>query len=198
MAAQGTRPEVKNVVAIFTLRHPSAPFDLAALAPLLCNSDYRPSRMNTLVLRVPGAGATAQIFASGKVVLTGAKTAGKARTAADVVTGKLRSLSSLSSVSVTDFAVRNIVSAWSVGFQVRLEGVAEECFEQASYEPELFPACRLRQIVAGDSGENAKVTAMCFANGKVVFLGAKSIVALNNAADGVLEILLRHRRRGEA
>lgn len=187
------RPVVKNVVAVFTLQG-SEPYNLATLAPQLQNTEYKPSRMNTLVLRVPGAGATAQIFSSGRCVLTGSKTMGMARTAADIVAGKLRALDGLALITVVDFAVRNIVSVWSFGFQIRLEGVAEECWERASYEPELFPACRLRLSVGADAGMKAKVTANIFANGKCTFLGAKSLGAMEDASRQVQVILLRHRR----
>lgn len=189
---QESRPVLKNVVAVFTLDGPARPYDLAALAPLLRNSEYKPSRMNTLVLRIPNAGATAQIFASGRCVLTGSKSTAMARRAADIVVAKLRGLDDLAALSVLDFSVRNMVSVWSVGFMVRLEGVAEECVDQARYEPELFPACRLRLTMPGESTRG--VTVMAFANGKCTFLGAKCEGDVENAADQVLAILLRHKR----
>jgi transcription initiation factor TFIID TATA-box-binding protein len=183
-------PAVKNVVAVFKLAHVETPLSLATLAPALRNATYMPSRMNAAILRVPGT--TAMLFASGTVTLTGAKSEPAARAAADAVAAEVaRALRAR--VGVQGYGVRNIVCSWSVGYRVRLEGVASECFLDASYEPELFPGLRLKMVVrSGEDGEG-KVTAQIFSSGKVVFLGAKSFEVVRTAADVLkLDILPQH------
>lgn len=120
------------------------------------------------------------LFGSGTVTLTGSKSESAAKASADkVALAVARALHTR--VSVHSFSVRNIVSSWSVGYRVRLEGVAADNFENANYEPELFPGLRLRMRIPSAQGDT-KLTAQIFSSGKVIFLGAKSIQDVTSAA----------------
>lgn len=176
-----TSPEVKNVCCVFKLGLDTLPLTLSTLALGLPNAKYSASKMNAIILRVPAiTRTTAMVFASGTVTLTGSRTESAAKESADKVAAAVgRALRTR--VSVHSFSVRNIVSSWSVGYRIRLERVAADCFENATYEPELFPGLRLRMSVPSARGDT-KLTAQIFSSGKVVFLGAKSIEAVNSAA----------------
>lgn len=187
--AEPAAPAVRNVVSVFKLSFVSTPLSLATLAPELRNARYAASRMNAIIVRVPGA--TAMLFASGTVTLTGSKSQTGALQAANAVAAEVARVL-LTRVGVRNFSVRNIVCSWSVGFRVRLEGVASDCYMDANYEPELFPGLRLKMSVQTRSGES-KLTAQIFSSGKVVFLGAKSLEAVKSAADTLWrDILPQH------
>lgn len=187
--AEPAAPAVRNVVSVFKLSFVSTPLSLATLAPELRNARYAASRMNAIIVRVPGA--TAMLFASGAVTLTGSKSQTGALQAANAVAAEVARVL-LTRVGVRNFSVRNIVCSWSVGFRVRLEGVASDCYMNANYEPELFPGLRLKMSVQTSSGES-KLTAQIFSSGKVVFLGAKSLEAVKSAADTLWrDILPQH------
>lgn len=190
--ADFSSPEVKNVCCVFKLCLDALPLNLSTLAPSLPNSKYTASKMNAIILRVPGISrTTAMIFGSGTVTLTGSKSESAAKESADKVALAVgRALRTL--VDVQSFRVRNIVSSWFVGYRIRLERVAADCFENANYEPELFPGLRLRMSVPGAQGDS-KLTAQIFSSGKVIFLGAKSIEAVNIAAASLhRDILPQH------
>lgn len=185
-------PEVKNVCCVFKLSLATLPLTLSTLAPDLPNAEYAASKMNAIIVRIPGiTKTTAMLFASGTVTLTGSRSEIAAKTSADkVATAVGRALRTR--VSVHSFSVRNIVCSWSVGYRIRLERVAQDCFKNANYEPELFPGLRLKMSIPSAQGDT-KLTAQIFSSGKVVFLGAKSIEAVNSAASTLYrDVLPQH------
>lgn len=74
-----TDPIVHNVVATALL---SKKIDLRTLAMKAQNAEYRPKRFSAVILRILDPKATVLVFASGKLVITGARDEGSAKTAA--------------------------------------------------------------------------------------------------------------------
>lgn len=72
-------PVVHNVVATATL---GMKLDLKTIALKANNAEYKPKRFSAVILRIRDPKTTALIFASGKMVLTGAKDETSAKTAA--------------------------------------------------------------------------------------------------------------------
>ena len=79
MHTSGIVPVIQNVVATFNV---GCPLDLKGIAMSSRNSEYNPRRFSAVIARQRDPRATALIFASGKVVITGARSEENARLAA--------------------------------------------------------------------------------------------------------------------
>eukprot|EP01147_Barroeca_monosierra_P005017 gene5017-8746_t len=71
---------IVNIVATAVLNCPS--LDLPELSKKASNFEYNPRRYNAIIMRIKEPSATALIFASGKVVIMGAKSERDAKSAA--------------------------------------------------------------------------------------------------------------------
>ena len=87
-------------------------------------------------MRIREPKTTALVFASGKMVVTGAKSESACRLAGRKYARIIQKLDF--AVQFDDFRIQNIVASADVGFAIRLEELAMSHGSFASYEPELF------------------------------------------------------------
>ena len=130
--------------------------------------------------------ATALIFGSGKLVITGTKSSHNS----SLATKKIAYILERIGFRPTDhinFKVQNIVGTVDCGFPIRLEGVAFAHPTFSSYEPELFPGLIYRLV-------QPKVVLLVFVSGKVVITGAKTEESLVEGLKRVFPILLEFRK----
>ena len=92
-------------------------------------------------------------------------------------------------VSLSDFAIRNIVASCDVGFSIKLETLKEyqEEFSRCHYEPELFPGLIYKM-------ENPKVVLLIFTSGKIVLAGAKKRQDIHNAYQNIYPVLFKYKK----
>ena len=88
-------------------------------------------------MRIREPKTTALIFASGKMVVTGAKSEELSRLAARKYARIVQKLGF--PAKFTEFKIQNIVGSCDVKFPIRLEGLAFAHGHYSSHEPELFP-----------------------------------------------------------
>ncbi|EQB61156.1 tata-box binding protein [Vairimorpha apis BRL 01] len=88
-------------------------------------------------MRIREPKTTALIFASGKIVITGAKSEKQSKLAAQRYAKIINKLGF--NADFNDFKIQNIVSSCDTKFSIRLEGLAFSHSNYCSYEPELFP-----------------------------------------------------------
>jgi transcription initiation factor TFIID TATA-box-binding protein len=132
-------------------------------------------------MRIRDPKTTALIFASGKMVVTGAKSEDDSKyvTVALYVPYQYTDTTRLASrkyariiqklgfnAQFTDFKIQNIVGSCDVKFPIRLEGLASKHHNFSSYEPELFPGLIYRMM-------KPKIVLLIFVSGKIVLTGAK-------------------------
>lgn len=89
--------------------------------------------------------ATALIFSSGKMVITGGRSEQDAWKAARRFARIVQKLG-YDGVRFTDFTVQNMVGKCDVKFPIRLEGLAAAHQLFCTYEPELFPGLVYRMV----------------------------------------------------
>lgn len=96
--------------------------------------------------RAPGREpkTTALVFASGKMVVTGAKSEADAKLAARKYARVIQKLGF--DAKFTDFKVQNIVGSCDVRFPIRLERLCMAHGTFCSYEPEIFPGLIYRML----------------------------------------------------
>lgn len=115
-------------------------------------------------MRIREPKTTALIFASGKMVVTGAKSEDDSKLASRKYARIIQKLGF--NTKFTDFKIQNIVGSCDVKFPIRLEGLAFSHGTFSSYEPELFPGLIYRMV-------KPKIVLLIFVSGKIVLTGAK-------------------------
>ena len=127
-------------------------------------------------MRIREPKTTALIFASGKMVITGAKSEDE------------RIIQKLGfEARFSEFKIQNIVGSCDVRFPIRLEGLAYSHGVYSSYEPELFPGLIYRMV-------KPKVVLLIFVSGKIVLTGAKVREEIYTAFNLILPVLSEFRK----
>lgn len=98
------------------------PLDLKKIAMKTRNAEYNPRRFAAVIMRIRDPRTTALIFASGKLVVTGARDEEQAKLASQKFAKIVHKLGF--EVKFKDFKIQNIVGSCDVKFPVRLEGLA--------------------------------------------------------------------------
>mmetsp|Transcript_15103 Transcript_15103/g.27338 ORF Transcript_15103/g.27338 Transcript_15103/m.27338 type:complete len:297 (-) Transcript_15103:148-1038(-) len=160
--------------------------DLKQIALRCRNTEFNPRRFAAVIMRLREPRATALIFGSGKLVITGTKSSHNSSLATKKIAYILERVGFQPS-SYINFKVQNIVGTVDVGFPVRLEGVAFAHPTFSSYEPELFPGLIYRLV-------QPRVVLLIFVSGKVVITGAKTEEQLVEGLKKVYPVMLEFRK----
>ena len=148
-------------------------------------------------MRIRDPKTTALIFASGKMVVTGAKSEDDSRLASRKYARIIQKLGF--NAKFTDFKIQNIVvcivvarvnlhltntfqGSCDIKFPIRLEGLASRHHMFSSYEPELFPGLIYRMI-------KPKIVLLIFVSGKIVLTGAKVREEIYQAFEMIYPVL---------
>lgn len=159
--------------------------DLKKIALHAKNAEYNPKRFAAVIMRIREPRSTALIFASGKMVCTGAKSEHLAKLATKKYVKVIQRLDF--PALFKDYKIQNIVGSCDVKFPIRLEGLAFSHGNFSSYEPELFPGLIYRMV-------QPKVVLLIFVSGKVVLTGAKTKEEIYNAFENIYPVLLEYRK----
>lgn len=160
--------------------------DLKQIALRCRNTEFNPRRFAAVIMRLREPRATALVFASGKLVITGTKSSHNSSLATKKIAYILERVGFQPSGHI-HFKVQNIVGTVDVGYPIRLEGVAFAHPTFSSYEPELFPGLIYRLV-------QPRVVLLIFVSGKVVITGAKTEEQLVEGLKKVYPILLEFRK----
>jgi transcription initiation factor TFIID TATA-box-binding protein len=140
-STSGIVPKLQNLVATVNL---SCRLDLKTIALHARNAEYNPKRFAAVIMRIRDPKTTALIFASGKMVVTGAKSESDSKLASRKYARIIQKLGF--DAKFSDFKIQNIVGSCDVQFPIRLEGLASTHHNFSSYEPELFPGLIYRMM----------------------------------------------------
>ncbi|KAK3294444.1 uncharacterized protein B0H64DRAFT_463345 [Chaetomium fimeti] len=162
------QPQIQNVVATVNME---CRLNLPVIAQHARNVEYNRKKFHALIMRIRDPRTTTLVFASGKMVITGAKSEALAQFAARKHARAVQKCGF--QTRFRDFKVQNFVGSATCDFLIRLERIAYMYKESAMYEPELFPGLVYTMI-------RPKLKCLVFSTGKVVLTGAK-------AADDVFE-----------
>jgi len=181
-AVDGIVPTLQNIVATVNL---DCRLDLKTIALHARNAEYNPKRFAAVIMRIRDPKTTALIFASGKMVVTGAKSEDDSRLASRKYARIVQKLGF--EAKFLDFKIQNIVGSCDVRFPIRLEGLAYSHGSFSSYEPELFPGLIYRMI-------KPKVVLLIFVSGKIVLTGAKVREEIYTAFNTIYTVLCEFRK----
>ncbi|KAJ3309257.1 putative tubulin polyglutamylase ttll1 [Boothiomyces sp. JEL0838] len=156
--ASGIVPTLQNIVATVNL---DCKLDLKTIALHARNAEYNPKRFAAVIMRIREPKTTALIFASGKMVVTGAKSEEQSKLAARKYARIVQKLGF--QAKFTDFKIQNIVGS-------------------CDYEPELFPGLIYRMV-------KPKIVLLIFVSGKIVLTGAKVREEIYQAFENIFPVL---------
>ncbi|KAI0836295.1 transcription factor TFIID-domain-containing protein [Hypoxylon sp. FL0890] len=178
----GLTPTLQNIVATVNLE---CRLDLKTIALHARNAEYNPKRFAAVIMRIREPKTTALIFASGKMVVTGAKSEDDSKLASRKYARIIQKLGF--NAKFTDFKIQNIVGSCDIKFPIRLEGLASRHHNFSSYEPELFPGLIYRMI-------KPKIVLLIFVSGKIVLTGAKVREEIYQAFEMIYPVLQDFRK----
>ncbi|KIJ05462.1 hypothetical protein PAXINDRAFT_21287 [Paxillus involutus ATCC 200175] len=181
-AVEGIVPTLQNIVATVNL---DCRLDLKTIALHARNAEYNPKRFAAVIMRIREPKTTALIFASGKMVVTGAKSEDDSRLASRKYARIVQKLGF--DAKFAEFKIQNIVGSCDVKFPIRLEGLAYSHGQFSSYEPELFPGLIYRML-------KPKVVLLIFVSGKIVLTGAKVREEIYTAFNTIYTVLCEFRK----
>lgn len=180
----GIVPIIQNIVSSVNL---DCKLNLREIAQKARNTEYNPKRFTAVMMRIKEPKTTALIFASGKIVCTGAKTEQQSKLAAKKYARIIQKLGF--PAKFKNFQIQNIVGSCDVKFAIRLELLSVSTHGVfASYEPELFPGLIYRMM-------NPKTVLLVFASGKIVIAGAKVKDDVYAAFEKFFPVLTQYRRK---
>ncbi|KAM1093171.1 hypothetical protein ACFX2J_008241 [Malus domestica] len=178
----GIVPTLQNIVSTVNL---DCKLDLKQIALQARNAEYNPKRFAAVIMRIREPKTTALIFASGKMVCTGAKSEHQSKLAARKYARIIQKLGF--NAKFKDFKIQNIVGSCDVKFPIRLEGLAYSHGAFSSYEPELFPGLIYRM-------KQPKIVLLIFVSGKIVITGAKVRDDTYKAFENIYPVLTEFRK----
>lgn len=181
-SVSGIVPTLQNIVATVNL---DCRLDLKTIALHARNAEYNPKRFAAVIMRIREPKTTALIFASGKMVVTGAKSEDDSKLASRKYARIIQKLGF--NAKFTDFKIQNIVGSCDVKFPIRLEGLAFNHGPFSSYEPELFPGLIYRMV-------KPKIVLLIFVSGKIVLTGAKVREEIYLAFESIYPVLSEFRK----
>ncbi|KAK8610964.1 hypothetical protein V6N13_131030 [Hibiscus sabdariffa] len=176
------RKIIRNIVSTVNL---DCKLDLKQIALQARNAEYNPKRFAAVIMRIREPKTTALIFASGKMVCTGAKSEQQSKLAARKYARIIQKLGF--PAKFKDFKIQNIVGSCDVKFPIRLEGLAYSHGAFSSYEPELFPGLIYRM-------KQPKIVLLIFVSGKIVITGAKVRDETYTAFENIYPVLTEFRK----
>lgn len=128
------------------------------------DAEYNPERFPGLVMRITEPKATFLIFSTGKMVVTGLRTADEASLGVKKVVKKIKKAGI--EVSNPKITIQNIVASGDLHTNIDLN-MAAIIMDNAMYEPEVFPGLIYRM-------QEPKTVFLIFSTGRIVCTGAKN------------------------
>lgn len=175
-----TEYRIENIVATVILEHE---LDLDAIERRVDNYTYKPEQFPGLIFRIDKPRATALIFKSGKMVVTGTKSTAQLIEAVKKIIRTLVS-NGIEIKGRPRIQIQNIVAGGDIHAYVNLEKAAY-ILEDSMYEPEQFPGLIYRM-------RDPRVVLLIFSSGKMVITGAKEESEVERAVKNVASTLLRN------
>ncbi|XP_074311062.1 TATA-box-binding protein 2-like [Silene latifolia] len=177
-------PTIQNIVSTVNL---GCKLDLISIALHARNAEYNHKRFSAVIMRIREPRTTALIFASGKLVCTGAKSEADSKIAARKFARIVQKCGF--PAEFIDFKIQNIVGSCDVKFPIRLELLkAGGHGDFLLYEPEVFPGMIYRMM-------KPKIVLLIFVSGKIVLTGAKVREEIYQGFENIFPVLNQFKKK---
>ena len=160
------------------------------------NSEYNPSRINAVIMRIQKPKATAHIFNTGVIIVLGAKTQEESRSAAKIFAHNIKNLG-YEKAKFKDFKIVNIVATCDLQFPIKLTQLSIKLNSRLSknkdkkscfYEPETFTGLIYHM-------RKPELTVVVFKSGKINFVGAKNQEDIFDALQKIYPLLCNYKMK---
>ena len=188
------QPSIVNIVSMVNL---DIKLNLKEIASRCSNSEYNPSRINAVIMRIKEPKTAALIFNSGVIIVLGARDEENSKKAAKIFAKNIKQLGY--DVKFKDFKIVNIVATCDLKFPIKLTKLSIKLnsnlsrnknnntdIKQCSYEPETFPGLIYHM-------RNPQLTILVFKSGKINFVGAKNRNDIFDALGKVYPLLCKYK-----
>jgi transcription initiation factor TFIID TATA-box-binding protein len=138
-------------------------------------------------MRIREPKATALVFRTGKLIVTGLKTLPDSETSTKKFVAIIQK-AGFQNAKFDQYQIQNMTATCNAGFPISLEGLMLANSKFATYEPELFPGLIYRMT-------DPKICLLIFVSGKVVITGAKSTDHLTMAISKIYNQLFEFRKK---
>lgn len=164
-------PFLHNLVATSQIQI-SAPLQLDRLNQIFRFSSFNRRKFAAVTLRLVRPNCTILLFTSGKLVITGSKSASEALLSAYHICRLLRRVCVGQRFRVIDFQIQNVVAHAELDVKEReildIEALYERYHIYSTYQRHIFPGLIFRW-------PGVMVVVLMFYSGKIVLTGARSI-----------------------
>lgn len=174
-----TSYRVENIVATVILEHD---LDLELIETRIPSITYKPDQFPGLIFRLDKPRATALVFKSGKMVVTGTKSTQQLVEAVKKII-KTFVKNGVNVHGRPRVQIQNIVAGGDIHVYVNLEKAAYH-LEDSMYEPEQFPGLIHRM-------RDPRVVLLIFSSGKMVITGAKEETEVERAVNNIARQLYK-------
>ena len=186
------QPRIVNIVSMVNL---CTNLRLREIALQCSNSEYNPSRINAVIMRIKKPKTAALIFNTGVIIVLGAKTQEESRNAAKIFAHNIKNLG-YENVKFKDFKIVNIVGTCDLKFPIKLTklnlklnailGKNHQDKKLCFYEPDTFPGLIYHM-------RKPELTVLVFKSGKVNFVGAKNRQDIFEALQKIYPLLCKYK-----
>ena len=178
---------VHNMVATAQIEI-SAPLQLDRLNLIFRFSSFNRRKFAAVTLRLVRPNCTILLFTSGKLVITGSKSASEALLSAYHIRRLLRRVCVGQRFRVIDFQIQNVVAHAELKVNEReildIEALYERYHIYSTYQRHIFPGMIFRW-------PGVMVVVLMFYSGKIVLTGARSLADIEHGW-GVIWDLIKH------
>jgi len=178
-------PFIHNIVATAQIEI-STPLQLDRLKQIFRFSSFNRRKFAAVTLRLIRPNCTILLFTSGKLVITGSKSASEALLSAYRIRRLLRQTCTGQRFVMTGFDIQNVVSHCELKVEhdeiLDIEALYEKYHIYSTYQPHIFPGLIFRY-------PNLRVVALMFFSGKVVLTGAKSLDDIERGWDVIYALV---------
>ena len=181
-------PFIHNIVATAQIDTPT-PLQLDRLKQIFRFSSFNRRKFAAVTLRLVRPNCTILLFTSGKLVITGSKSAAEALLSVYRVRSLLREACVGQRFLATGFEIQNVVSHCELkvedGEILDIEAIYERHHIYSTYQSHIFPGLIFRY-------PNLKVVALMFFSGKVVLTGARSLKDIEEGWDVIFALVKQY------
>lgn len=174
MGTSAAEITVENIVGTIDSKRE---LDLDAIDESMPGAEYDPVTFSGLLYTFDNPDVTVELFRTGQIVCTGARSRAELDYTAQRLVEKLQEIG----IHIDDYtepSVENIVASTGFDTHVELSALALDLgLENVEYEPEQFAALIYRPETVPFA------VALIFSNSKTVILGCKSLTQVNEAVD---------------
>ena len=169
---------IQNVVALASLNEK---IDLDSVRRQLQPVEYEPDVFPGLVYRSRKPKVVVLLFATGKLMVVGAKSERQVKRAVSKIADELGA-KGITVLGKSEVAIRNVVASAELGYTMDLEDVANR-LRGTIYKPDQFPGLIYRL-------KDSRIVFLLFASGRLVCTGARCEVDVQKAIVTLRETLV--------